>query len=483
MSGRLKTLAAAAFLALWFVGQTWKALLVDFTEDDLMNMYGAWVLPLRTLVLANLTPFTSVYRPLGSVFYRVMYQCVGLNPLPFRVAAYGLMMLNIWLVYRVIRVVTGSGEIAVMGALLFSYHKRLFGLFVNGGTIYDILCFTFFCLALWLYVFLRKTRGNVEGLGLLGFCALFTLALNSKEMSAGLPAILLAYELIYYMPARHGFGRWLYDRRAVWIAAAMTGIAFGFRLSSASSFHGVPDYDFVFSARRYFETTVPLVSQVFFLSETAFNAALVVALFGVLWAAALAARNKAMMLGAAIIMLAPLPINFIAYRGFFVMYLPMLGWALYFAALLVGLKDWLAVRMKVRSPRAFYLDAALLLSTAAVLFIVEYRDDVWNFRIVDVKQVLIRGLREDLARIRPTFQRSGRVLFLTHAFEPDSYEPYYLVRLLYHDAGIAVDCAPSSRAPKPVKPENYHLVLAYCGRHYVEVRPENDKPACATGIE
>jgi len=442
-------------------------------------MYAAWLLPARTLLLANLTPFTSVYRPLGSLFYRVMYLWAGLNPLPFRVAAYGLMILNIWLVYRVILAISGSGATALLGALLFSYHKRLFGLFVNGGTIYDILCFTFFCLALWLYVFLRRSRGNVAGLGLLGFCALYTLALNSKEMAAGLPAILLAYELIYYTPARRGFGRWLYHRRGVWIAAAMTAIAFGFRQSSASSFHGIPDYHFVFSISRYFETTVPLVSQVFFLSETAFGPATVVVLFAVLWIVALAAKNRPMMLGAAIIMLAPLPVNFIIYRGFFVMYLPMFGWALYFAAALVMLKDWMAAVAGIRLPRLVYLDAALLVVTAAVLFVVEYRDDEWNFGVVDVKQVLIRGLRDDLSRVRPALPKSARVLFLTHAFEPESFEPLYVVRLLYRDSGIAVDCAQSSRVSKPVTPGNYQLVLAYCNRHYVEV----SGPVCPTQIQ
>jgi hypothetical protein len=114
------------------------------------------------------------------------------------------------------------------------------------------------------------------------------------------------------------------------------------------------------------------------------------------------------------------------------------------------------------------MDTALLLGTAAVLFVIEYRDNVWNFNVVDVNETLIRGMREDLARIRPAMPKRGRVLFLKHAFEPDSYNPLYVVQLLYHDQEMAVDCAQSSRVPKPIKPENYHLVLTYCGRHYRE---------------
>jgi hypothetical protein len=472
MTARPKSIAVGIFLALYFVGQTWRALFVDFTEDDLMNMYAAWVMPLPKLLIGNLTPFTPVYRPLGSAFYRLMYDAAGLNPLAFRVAAYSLLILNIWLVYRVIQAVTQSTGIAVLGALLFSYHKRLFGLWVNGGTIYDILSFTFFCLSLWLYVFLRRTRGNIAGFGLLGLCALYTLALNSKEMAAGLPAILLAYEMIYHWPNPSEWGRWLYQRRAIWVVAAMTAIAFQFRQTATSPFHGVPDYRVIISAQRYFETTLPLVSQMFFLHDDAFNAAEVVVLFALMWATAIALRNKAMMLGAAIVILAPLPVNFITYRGFFVMYLPMLGWALYLAALLAGLKDWIAARI----PRVRHLDAALLLATAALMFAIERQDTVWTFEVVDVNQVLIRGMRQDLSRIRPAFPKNGRVLFLKQAFDADSYNPLYIVRLLYRSAGIAVDCAHSSRAPSPAKPESYDLVLAYCGRHYIE----NNTIVCPT---
>ena len=65
---RLKSAVLMLAIAAWFLGHTWKGLAVYFQEDDLMNMYQAWVLPLYKLVLANLTPFTSVYRPLGAGF-------------------------------------------------------------------------------------------------------------------------------------------------------------------------------------------------------------------------------------------------------------------------------------------------------------------------------------------------------------------------------------------------------------------------------
>jgi hypothetical protein len=70
-TGRLKSAALAGFIAVWFLGQTWKAILAQFDDDDLMNTYQAWTLPLSRLLIGNLTPFTSVYRPLGSLLYRL----------------------------------------------------------------------------------------------------------------------------------------------------------------------------------------------------------------------------------------------------------------------------------------------------------------------------------------------------------------------------------------------------------------------------
>ena len=63
----------------------------------MMNMYRGLEPALAQLAVGLLTPFTSIYRPVGSLFYRILYTAVGLHPLPFRICAYALMTLNIWL--------------------------------------------------------------------------------------------------------------------------------------------------------------------------------------------------------------------------------------------------------------------------------------------------------------------------------------------------------------------------------------------------
>jgi hypothetical protein len=435
----LKRAAVGAFIAAWFLAQSWRGMLVDFTEDDLMNMYFAWILPLPRLIVGNLTPFNSVYRPVGSAFYRVMFNAAGFHPLPFRIAAYAVMLLNIWLVYRLASAVTGSIETGALCALIFSFHKRLFGLFVNGGTIYDILCCTFFCLAFRSYVLARR-RDKFP----LAFFGWYALALNSKEMAAALPAILLAYELIYQGVPKTW--TWFWDRRAIWIAAAMTLVAFEMKIAKASSFFGVHDYDQVFTVQRYFSTMPPLIAQLFYLREHAIGrVAMLLAIAAILAIAALA-QNRTMLLGAAILVLAPLPINFIVYRGFFVMYIPLIGWAL-----------WASGGMMTARKRVPF--AVLLVAAAAGMFMIESRNHEWSFSSVDQNQARIREMRHAMESIN--IPKAGRVRLLRQPFDPGSYDALFLIRLAKRDPEIAVDIGPGSG--------KYDVVLDYRDGRFLAV--------------
>ena len=65
---------------------------------------------------------------------------------------------------------------------------------------YDVFCFLFFFLALLIYLRARL-QGRFLGVwGTLGFLACLVCALNSKEMGATLPVMVLVYELIFHPP-------------------------------------------------------------------------------------------------------------------------------------------------------------------------------------------------------------------------------------------------------------------------------------------
>src|SRR6185436_6356459 len=94
-----------------------------------------------------------------------------------------------------------SREAGAIACLLGAYHAHLNDLYYNSGTIYDLLCFTFFYLTLIYYFRIRDT-GSYPGLGqLVTLLALYMAALDSKEMAVTLPVMVAVYELLFHWPA------------------------------------------------------------------------------------------------------------------------------------------------------------------------------------------------------------------------------------------------------------------------------------------
>src|SRR5207247_404654 len=113
-------------------------------------------------------------------------------------------------------------------------------LYLNTGTIYDLLSFTFYFLALRMYVGGEELRGW----RLAGFLALYGCALNSKEAAATLPLVLMGDELII---RRGGRIRWRPSALAV-----ACGVGDGSGLS------GVGPFVCSFLALRWFPHSRPL---------------------------------------------------------------------------------------------------------------------------------------------------------------------------------------------------------------------------------
>src|SRR3954452_23029866 len=87
------------------------------------------------LVLDNLRYWSTSYRPLGGLFYIALYRVFGFDPLPFRVACFGLLALNLGLFGRFILRLTGSREIMFLALLLTAYHARFVDLYYSTGAV------------------------------------------------------------------------------------------------------------------------------------------------------------------------------------------------------------------------------------------------------------------------------------------------------------------------------------------------------------
>jgi hypothetical protein len=104
-----------------------------FTPDDMMNLYGAWFLPLA-----------GQERPIGALVYRVIFAGFGLNPVPYRVCCFLLLAGNLVLLFAIAVRLSGSRVVGGIACLLAAYHAHLADLYYSTGTIYDLLCFAFY---------------------------------------------------------------------------------------------------------------------------------------------------------------------------------------------------------------------------------------------------------------------------------------------------------------------------------------------------
>lgn len=190
----------------YFLYFTSDGLRAYFNHDDLMNLYVAWTAPLKNLVKAALLLPSAVDRPLGGLFYTVIYKLAGFNPVPFRIAVFALLIANIWLTYETARRLTGSRETGAVAALLAAVHARFAALYYDTGVVYDALCYTFYFATFLDYLRIRG-QGVIPGTRqMVTLAVLFACTIDSKEMAVTVPLSLLAYELVYHWPTLRSAG-------------------------------------------------------------------------------------------------------------------------------------------------------------------------------------------------------------------------------------------------------------------------------------
>jgi hypothetical protein len=425
---RVFACVALAVPALYFAVSAANGLHSFFSLDDggnLLNMHRCFESSpgriLKSLVDGS-------YRPLGGVFYLAMWRVAGFHPLPYRAVCFVLMLINVGLAFAVLRRLSASTEAALLGTLLFACHPCLLFMDYNSGYIYEILCFLFYFLALWCYLRWREASAQTPlswprtgALLLLAACAL-----DSKEMAVTLPAAFLLAELVYYPPLssvrRHA--------RAAIATAALTLAAMLQKLLTFNGLSGDSRYGMHFSPRlileqmcRYYEM---LIYQDHFLT---------IPTLLLLWAAmALAAyglRSRPMQFGFWFLMVSLAPVSLIVTRAGASLYLPMIGWALYVAALAIRLRD--AILRKPAWRRA-------ALAAAGVLIVVWHAHQRAPFlpmlsRQRNQERRVIGQLQERL----PHIEAGAFLLFVNDPFPADSWSPLFLTRLAYRDPTIWLD--------------------------------------------
>ena len=380
------------------------------------------------------------------------------------------MCTNVILLFLLAKALTNSREIALVTALLGSYHIRLEGLYLNGGAIYDVVCYTFFAGAFLAYIKARHRRDQIGGIGLCIFFLLFILALNSKEMAVSLPLVLIAYEFIWNWPNVRNWRELRKNIRSITPLLFCVLITLGavwMKTGPASPFAGNEAYTPHINLQQYLFTTTRFMEELFWLGDGTVPVKAAVLLLVAMWAFALLTRNRVLLIAAVIVTVCPLPVDFISYRGFFVAYIPLIGWSLYIATILHSARRWFSARLPLNESAASYLLMQLLLPATMIGLILSAQHYDRRRRayptLADQRQ--IRELKDGLARCD---LKGRQAVFLLHdAFDPDGWDVLYIARLQYRDVDLQIYRAKKNEVP-PLK-SGEMLILDYVDNSYREV--------------
>jgi len=480
-------LLTALFIGFYFITLTKDAVLCYFSPDDLMNLHRSWAPPAGALVKANLLFFLNspFYRPVGSDFYRVMFELAGLNPVPFHIVNLFILAANMWLTYCVARRLTGSKTAAALAALLISYHGRFINLYFDTGYIYDVLCCFFYFATLAFYLRVRSRPRPPRAWELVVMSAFFICALNAKEMAVTLPVSLLLYEWFYRRDAMRdatrsvrGFWKWLTaDGRGVVVSGLLT-LMFVIGRTRGGGLMENSAYQPVFSWRRFMETSVNFVSPLFFRDDRfPFPFGVVTLIWLVLLAVAWATRSRALKFAWFFLMLSVLPVAFIPPRGPEQYYITFFGWVLYAATLLNEITKQLFSRMPQFARFEEVRPAALLLCAAAAMYGINSAYTWSLVKSVAEEGEELRIIANQIHQLRPALRQGSRILFLHDPIE-DPWRIQALISLSYGDDSLEIDRG--RNVEKPLGPSDiasYDYVFDYRHGHlYSSPQPPIIRP-------
>src|SRR6267142_5641076 len=122
MRAKIAATVVVLCLAAYFCFLAGPGLGADFTFDDLGNLYFGWIRPLPDWLQANVLFFIPPTRPLGKLFYALLFHFASFNPVPYRVVCTLFLAANVFLTYSFTLRLTRSAQVASLACLLHAYH-------------------------------------------------------------------------------------------------------------------------------------------------------------------------------------------------------------------------------------------------------------------------------------------------------------------------------------------------------------------------
>src|SRR5882724_7411303 len=115
----------AACLTAYFLWSAWFGLRGRFAPDDMMNLGMYYRLGPAKVVLSQFAVWSDFYRPMGAAFYLPLYELFGLHVRAFRIAVLILLLINVYLLYRLARLLGASELAAGLAAFVMCFHRAM----------------------------------------------------------------------------------------------------------------------------------------------------------------------------------------------------------------------------------------------------------------------------------------------------------------------------------------------------------------------
>lgn len=467
------------FLCVYFLWLSGQGLQAGFTHDDLMNLFkGVRQLSFWELVRDNLLffRFSWALRPFGALYYRVVFSLSGFDPLPFRLSLYVVLLANIFLTYAFARRLTGSREVGAVATLLHCYNGGFWPLYYNTGMCFDIYCFFFYFSAFVYYLRIRRQQGWPRPLEALGFCVLYACALNSKEMAVTLPPLVAAYEWMHHPPASYRprvLGSWIY--RQCWGALLSGLMTVGFllgRFAGKNSIRHAGGYELNVSLASYLNLFRSNLNELFYQTEW-FDAKKSFAFLLVLLLAALVARNRNLTLSWLLLTVGVLPVAFINPRALSAVYIPLVGFAIFAATVLVGIRQvlWRDLGWQRAGQIALFLTVAIGVGRVHA----RVADRACYPELLADEYNETSAVWEQFRRLHPDIPDNSRILVLKDPLEGQGgmkrWATVFIVMLLYGNDVVVDRVFMMDHTPDRAEMATYDYIFTAEGLRIVEIDP------------
>jgi hypothetical protein len=416
-----------------------------------MNLFFAWREPYSEIIKANFFVPTNVIRPFGALFYATFYHLFDLNGLPFRAFCYAVLWCNVLLTYVFVRRLTGSREIGLIAVLLHCYQANYFPMYYGSGYCFDVFAFFFYYAAFILALYQK---------GYVAIAILFACAVNSKEAAASLPAILLIYELLYNPPKSIS---WIWrEARAVLITGCVGILFLWTRFTGPNNLLAHPAYAPVFTLERYLLSTANYLNELTS-HENLWTPQRAAVLLGAMAITAIAARSRHLCFAWLLIVIGSTPIAFVQPRGVAAYYIPLVGYAIFFALILVRAREFL-VRTRAPIPN---------LASQAILFLLIFTIN-WKYQQKNERRFpdywtnleLINATIADFRSHDEWFPKGSVVLIASDPFPENEWASSFIALLSRNDHSLVVH-----RQGKFPPVQTYNKIITYKNRKYEEIQP------------